>query len=143
MTFMTAQSILVLLLRMAAIGTMLAFGAVFLPTEFMAETHQRMGMGEFPRMPVVDYLTRSIAALYGFHGVFVWMVSRDPVRYHAFVWYVAVMNIVFGLIVLAIGLHAGLPGYWTAVEGPSIIVLGTAIAIAARKAALSRGEARS
>jgi hypothetical protein len=130
---MTSHQVLVVLLRIAAIGTMMAFFAMFLPVEFMAETHRQMGMGEFPRMAVVDYLTRSIAALYGFHGVFVWIVSGDPVRYRPFVWFVAVMNITFGVIVLAIGLHAGLPRYWTAVEGPSIIVLGAAIALAARK----------
>jgi hypothetical protein len=126
-----SEQILVILLRLAAVGTMLAFGAMFLPVEFMASTHERLGMGEFPRMPVVDYLTRSIAALYGFHGVFVWMVARDPVRYRAFVWYVAVMNVAFGVMILAINLHAGMPAYWTAVEGPSIILFGLAIAAAA------------
>ena len=124
---------LVVLLRIAAIGTMLAFGAMFLPADFMAATHQRLGMGEFPRVPLVEYLTRSIAALYGFHGVFVWIVSRDPVRYRAFVWFVASMNVTFGAIVLAIDLHAGMPRAWSLVEGPSIIVLGLAIAAAARK----------
>jgi hypothetical protein len=112
---------------------MLAFGAIFLPVDFMADSHRRLGMGEFPRAAVVDYLTRSIAALYGFHGAFVWIVSTDPARYRAFVWFVAVMNIVFGVIVFAIGLHAGLPRFWVAVEGPSIVVLGAAIAVAAAK----------
>jgi hypothetical protein len=130
---MTAHRILVFLLRIAALGTMLAFGAIFLPVDFMADSHRRLGMGEFPRAAVVDYLTRSIAALYGFHGAFVWIVSTDPARYRAFVWFVAVMNIVFGVIVFAIGLHAGLPRFWVAVEGPSIVVLGAAIAVAAAK----------
>jgi hypothetical protein len=111
---------------------MLAFLAMLLPVDWMAATHPWLGLGAFPRTPIVDYLTRSIAALYGFHGVFVWIVSVDPVRYRAFVWFVAVMNVVFGAMMLAIDLHAGMPALWTAIEGPSIMAMGVAIAAAAR-----------
>jgi len=119
---------LVALLRISGSGLMLAFLAVLLPVDWMAATHPRLGLGEFPRTPIVDYLTRSIAALYGFHGVFVWIVSFDPVRYRAFVWFVAVMDVVFGAMMIAIDTHAGMPSIWTAIEGPSIIVMGAAIA---------------
>lgn len=107
---------------------MLAFLAMFLSVDWMAATHPQLGLGEFPRTPIVDYLTRSIAALYGFHGVFVWIVSLDPLRYRVFVWFAAVMNIVFGAMLLAIDLHAGMPAIWTAIEGPSIMAMGVAIA---------------
>ena len=59
---------LVFLLRLAGSVTASAFLAIFLPVEWMASTHRWLGLGEFPRAPVVDYLARSIAALYGFHG---------------------------------------------------------------------------
>jgi hypothetical protein len=42
------------------------------------------------------------------------------------------MNIVFGAMMIAIDLHAGMPGLWTAIEGPAIMALGIAIALAAR-----------
>ena len=111
---------------------MLAFLAMLLPADWMAATHERIGLGPFPRTPIVDYLTRSIAALYGFHGIFVWIVSRDPVRYRPFVRFAAVMNVVFGAMMLAIDLHAGMPAIWTAIEGPAIMLAGAAIALAAR-----------
>jgi len=95
----------------------------------MASTHRWLGLGEFPRAPVVDYLARSIAALYGFHGVLLLVVSTDPVRYRAIVWFVAAMNVAFGLIVIAIDVHAGMPAFWTLGEGPPIIALGIVIAI--------------
>ena len=110
---------------------MLAFLAVFLPADWMAATHPRLGLGEFPRTPIVDYLTRSIAALYGFHGVFVWIVSNDPIRYRVLVWFAAVMNIVFGAMMIAIDLNAGMPAIWTLIEGPSIMAMGVAIAVLA------------
>ena len=124
------ERLLVLLLRISGSGLMLAFLAVLLPVDWMAATHPRLGLGEFPRTPIVDYLTRSIAALYGFHGLFVWIVSFDPVRYRVFVWFAAIMNIVFGAMMLAIDLHAGMPAVWTAIEGPSIMATGVAIAAA-------------
>lgn len=129
------------LLRLSGSGLLLAFLAVLLPTDWMVETHARLGLGAFPRSPITDYLTRSIAALYGFHGLMVWIVSFDPVRYRAFVWFVALMNIAFGAMLLAIDLHAGMPAIWTALEGPAIMVMGAAIAVAAGSA--NRGRPRS
>ena len=127
------EKLLVVVLRISAAGLMLAFLAVLLPVDWMAATHPRLGLGEFPRTPIVDYLTRSIAALYGFHGVFVWIVSSDPARYRVFVWFAAIMNVVFGAMMIAIDLHAGMPAIWTAIEGPSIIAMGVAIAVLATR----------
>jgi len=120
--------LLTLLLRVSGAGLMMAFAAVLLPVDWMEAAHPWLGLGPFPRTPIVDYLARSIAALYGFHGVFVWLVARDPVRYRTFVWFAAVMNIVFGAMMLAIDLHAGMPAIWTAIEGPAIVTMGVAIA---------------
>lgn len=125
--------LLIVLLRVSGSGLMLAFLAILLPVDWMAATHPRLGLGPFPRTPIVDYLTRSIAALYGFHGAFVWIVSRDPERYRVFVWFAAVMNILFGGMMVAIDLHAGMPPIWTAIEGPSIMAMGLAIAALATR----------
>lgn len=125
---MTRERLLVVLLRVSGSGLMLAFLAMLLPVDWMAAAHPRLGLGPFPRTPIVDYLTRSVAALYGFHGVFVWIVSFDPERYRVFVRFVAVMDIVFGAMIIAIDLHAGMPAVWTALEGPSVMAMGVAIA---------------
>jgi hypothetical protein len=126
---MAAQRWLVIVLRIAGGVTLAAFPAMLLPVEWMASTHASLGLGAFPRAPVVDYLARSIAALYGFHGVLVLIVSTDPIRYRPIVWFIAAMNIAFGLMMIAIDLHAGLPAYWTALEGPPIVAFGIAIAL--------------
>ena len=116
-------------LRLAGVVTMTAFLAMLLPTDWMASTHQWLGLGEFPRAPVVDYLARSIAALYGFHGVLLWIIATDPRKYRALVWYVAAMNVVFGLMVIAIDVHAGMPAFWTLAEGPPIVAFGIVIGV--------------
>ena len=86
-------------------------------------------MGEFPRRPVVDYLARSVAALYGFHGILLFVVATDPVKYRTIVRYLVFMNIAFGVMLLGIDLHAGLPLWWTLAEGPVVIVVGILLGI--------------
>jgi hypothetical protein len=117
-----------LLLRCGAVLTGSAFLAMFLPVESMASTHRWLGLGEFPRAPIVDYLARSVAAFYGFHGVLLFLISTDVVRFRPLVWYVAVMNVLLGVTLLAIDVHAGLPAYWIALEGPPVIVIGLLVA---------------
>jgi hypothetical protein len=90
---MTARSLLVFLLRLGGTMTVLAFPAMLLPPDWMAATHRWLGMGELPEAPVVDYLARSVSALYGFHGVLLFLIATDPARYRPFVVYVGCMNV--------------------------------------------------
>ena len=124
---------LVILLRIGAALTGSAFLAMFLPWDWMAATHRALGMGELPRLAVVEYLARSVSALYGFHGVMLLIVSTDPVRYRPFVTYAAAMNVLFGLMLLGIDLQAGMPWFWTLAEGPSVVLVGLLLAVLNRR----------
>ena len=134
------RQILVVLLRLAGTITVCAFGAMLLPTDWMEATHRWLGLGEFPRSPIVDYLTRSIAALYGFHGVLLFLISRDVVRYRSIVRYVGVMNMLFGAFILLIDVHAGMPRLWTLGEGPPIIAFGVTVLYLSRSLAPPHAE---
>lgn len=138
-----AARLAVLLLRAAGTITSSAFLAMLLPAEWMASTHRAIGLGEFPRAPVVDYLARSVAALYGFHGLLLLLVSTDIDRYRPIVWFIAALNLTFGLMIVAIDLHAGMPSFWTLWEGPSIIAFGLVLAVLMRSipARLRSGQA--
>jgi hypothetical protein len=119
--------LLVFLLRSGGVLLSSAFLAVFLPVDWMAAIHQWLGLGEFPRTPIVDYLSRSVAALYGFHGILLFILANNPVRYRPIVRYVGMLNIALGILMTGIDLHAGMPIWWTAGEGPPVFVLGIAI----------------
>jgi hypothetical protein len=121
------QRILVIFLRLFGGVTVLAFLAMLLPVDWMAATHRWLGLGEFPRAPIVDYLTRSVSSLYGFHGVLVLLVAGDPVRYRSIIVYLGWMYILAGVFAIVIDLYAPLPWYWTAVEGPSTLISGALI----------------
>jgi len=103
-----------------------------LPYAWMASAHRALGLGDLPQTPVFEYLARSIAALYGFHGGLLVLISGDPARHATIVKYMAFMYVAFGLIVLAIDLDAGLPTWWTAAEGPPIAMVGVLMALLAR-----------
>ena len=124
MTDDTRLRILKILLRIFGVCSAAAFLAVLLPVDWMSSVHESIGLGEFPRAPVVDYLARSIAGLYGFHGVLVLLVSTDPIRYRPIVTYIALLNVIFGAMLIAIDLHARMPGWWTVSEGPPIALFG-------------------
>jgi hypothetical protein len=140
---MTAQSLLVFLLRLGGTMTVLAFPTMLLPHDWMAATHRWLGMGELPDAPVVSYLARSVSAFYGFHGVLLFLIATDPVRYRAFVVYVGCMNVALGLMLLLIDLHAGMPGWWTAFEGPGVVALGVVILFLSRVSSASAPSRRS
>jgi hypothetical protein len=123
------HSLLVFLLRLGGLVTVMAFPAMFLPVNWMASAHEWLGLGEFPRAPVVEYLARSIAALYGFHGVLLLIISSDVVKYRNLVWFVAILNVVFGLMLIAIDLKTGMPLLWTLLEGPPIMAFGVVITV--------------
>ena len=55
------------------------------------------------------------------------------VRYRPFVLYVGWMNVSFGLMLLLIDLHAGMPTWWTVGEGPGVAVIGLVILYFARR----------
>jgi hypothetical protein len=121
------ERLLVMLLRLGGGVTMTAFLAMLLPTDWMAAAHEWLGLGAFPRAPVVDYLARSVAGLYGFHGVLLLLLARDPVQHRAIVRYIGAMNLIFGGAMVLIDIHAGLPLLWTLAEGPPIVAFGVVV----------------
>ncbi len=118
------ERILVLLMRLSGAVTLMAFPTMLLPTAWMAAAHEWLGMGAFPESALVDYLTRSIAALYGFHGALLLLVSCNVRRYRPIVVFLAAMYLIFGVTLLFVDLHAGMPWYWTYGEWPPLILLG-------------------
>jgi hypothetical protein len=129
-----------LLLRLMGTVTVTAFLTIVMPPDWMARIHERIGLGPFPSSPVVEYLARSIAGLYGFHGVLLLLVSCDPVRHRPIVNYIGILYVSFGVMLIAIDLSAGMPWWWTVFEGPSIIPFGIILLLLNRADGVFRGR---
>jgi hypothetical protein len=132
---------LVVILRGSAIILLTALIPAVMPFAWMDAIHQRLGMDELPEGPIMGYLTRSLSAMYAFHGALVFFVSLDIRRYVPVVKCLAWLGIVFGVGMFVLDLSVGMPPRWTACEGPSILVLcGVLLWLASRVRAM---EARS
>lgn len=114
------EKILILVMRLVGGVMLLAWLAVLLPEKWMAQGHRLLQLGDFPASTLVDYLTRSISALYGIHGGLLIVLATDVRRFAKVIRYAATMNLIFGATVFAIDLHAGMPWFWTLGEGPPI-----------------------
>jgi hypothetical protein len=136
------EKILVLLLRFAGIVMLLAFFAVFLPVDWMAAGHRMLGLGEYPASALVDYLNRSVAALYALLGGLRLLIAEDVRRYRPIVAYVAVTDVVFGFLMLGIDLHAGMPLVWTLAEGPPVVAVGAVMLWLLRSVPSGSGNGR-
>ena len=93
----------------------------------MVEIHSWLGLGDLPGVPIVGYLTRSLAALYALRGALVLFISFDVARYAALITFMAVTTIVFGFALIAIDVATGMPWFWFLVEGPVIAAIWAAI----------------
>jgi hypothetical protein len=134
------ERLLAVLLRVAGVILLTAFGAILLPTGWMAAIHRWLSLGDFPASSLVDYLTRSISALYAIKGGLYLLLSTDVRRYVTIIGYVAWSAIAFGPALIAIDVHAGLPLRWTLGEGPLILIVGIVLlGLSRRVATASRG----
>jgi hypothetical protein len=121
------QRALVWLLRIFGGMALFAFGAIFLPVSWMAAIHAWLGMGKYPESTVVDYLARSLSMFYGLIGVLLIVMASDVERFRPIIRYTGWGSVLAGALLLGIGLHAGLPHWWSWHEGPSSALFGLII----------------
>jgi hypothetical protein len=131
---MRAERLLIILLRVSAGVLLLALAAVFLPHKCMAEINRAIGLGHLPHTAIVGYLTRSLSALYAFHGALALCLSMDVRRFRPVIICYSAVAVAFGALLLALDIYLGMPWPWIAVEGPGVIViyavmLGLAISV--------------
>ena len=119
-----AEFFLSWLLRISGFMLLCATFAIFLTTDFMAWSHEKLGLGDFPHAPLTQYLTRSASALYALHGSVLMFTSFRVREYHELVRLLGLLNLAFGAAMLGIDLQAPMPMFWTLQEGPGIFVSG-------------------
>lgn len=117
------------LLRLMGVAICFSFLAIFLPWEWMDAIHQWAGLGRLPKAPIVEYLARTISAMYFAHGVVVLFVSTDVQRYWPFVGVLGLINLVLGSVILLTDLKTAMPWLWTVLEGPPIVSGGVVLLV--------------
>jgi hypothetical protein len=124
---MDAAVLLGVLLRFVGCLLLLAAAAIVMPFEWMAALHQALGLGGLPELPVIQYLTRSVSAVYATWGAFFLYLSFDVRRHLVVIRFLMVVKMLFALVLIAIDILAGMPWFWTVYEGPPILVIAAAM----------------
>lgn len=122
------------ILRLTGTAVLLAAPFVFLPRSWHAEIHAWLGLGAYPEGPVIDYLVRTVSAMYALSGVFCWLVSFNVERYASLIAFLAEASIAFGLVATVVDFMNRLPWFWKWFEGPPAILWGIVVlALLARR----------
>ncbi len=128
-----SEKILRILLRVLGVWLLTAVLAIVMPTPWMDAIHRWLGLGELPRAPIVEYLTRSLSLMYALLGALLFYMAGDVRRYAPLIVFFAFVSIPAGVFLLGIDLYAGMPLDWVLAEGPSSIVLAVVIIFLARR----------
>jgi len=140
---MKAEVAVKLLLRVGGGTCLLAVVAVVMPSSWMAAVHERLGMGPLPEGAVVEYLARSLSAMYALLGGLMVLLAGDVRRYAGAITYVAAGHVLLAAVVTAAALTSGMPWYWAAGEGSSGAAFGAALLLLQARARGGRtGEKR-
>lgn len=124
-------------LRFAGTIEMLAIIAAVMPADWMQGTHQALQLGAYPEVPLFGYLARSASLMWALHGATIFYLAGDLVRFLPAVHFIAYLTLILGGSLLAVDLAEGMPTWWTATEGPVVIVMGAWFWYAARRVAKS------
>jgi hypothetical protein len=102
----------------------LALIAAFLPRQGMEEFHGHLGLGELPGIPLTGYLARSASLMYVLHGLTLFYLATDVVRYRGLIGFLAGITILQGILLVGIDSYEGLPTWWIWGEGPLLATSG-------------------
>ena len=102
----------------------LAFGAVVMPRAWMESGHALLGFPETPKGPVFDAVMRQVSFTYGLHGIGMWFIAADVVRYRPLVVLTALGYLLAGPVFILIDWTAGMPWFWMVGNGGSCLLIG-------------------
>lgn len=118
---MTADYLLLWIIRFNAAILLCAAPCALLPFAWMDTVHGWLGLGPLPDAVITRYLTRSLSLVYAMHGAVLLFVTLDWARYRPLVPVLAWLHVALGGTILLVDLDAGVPWWWAASEGPGLI----------------------
>jgi hypothetical protein len=77
-----------------------------------------------PPGPVFDSVMRQVSFSYGMHGLGMWLIASDVMRYRPMVVLAAVGYLLAGPTFMLVDIAVGMPSSWIASNGGSCVVIG-------------------
>jgi hypothetical protein len=110
---MNRQRLQVWLLRLAGTVEILAFVAVVMPRSWMEISHEWLGMGLMPEGSLVMFMIRQASYAYGMHGISLWVIATDVVRFRPLVIFNGIAFLLAAPVFFLIDYTSGVPFWWT------------------------------
>lgn len=129
---MTSRRLLVWFLRLAGAFEILAFFAVVMPRSWMEVAHAWLGMGEMASGPLIMFMIRQASFTYGMHGVSLFVLASDVVRFRTLVILNGIAYLLAGPIFFLIDWTAAMPWWWTVADSLGCAFAGVAILLLSR-----------
>ena len=135
----STQAVTVLKWFLIVFGAMAVAAVVpmVMPTDWMETINDALGLGPFQRSPLMEYLTRSLSALYAMVGALVVYLGINAGRYLELIVVVGWLTIALGIALTVLDFAIGMPATWTWGEGPPTVVVGAFIIWLAKKGGAS------
>ena len=115
------------LLRLTGTVEVGAFVAVVMPRQWMEAAHSWLGLGEMPEGAIVNFIIRQASFTYGLHGVLLWLLSWDVVRFRPLVVFTGISYIVAAPAFFMIDMTSGMPWFWTVGDAGSCLCFGSVL----------------
>ena len=115
------------LLRLAGSVEILAFIAVIMPRSWMEVAHAWLGMGEMPGGPLIMFMIRQASYTYGMHGISLWVLASDVVRFRTLVLLNSIAYLLAAPAFFLIDYTSGMPWYWTVMDSLGCGFFGAAL----------------
>ena len=135
MTPKRTETLLQWLLIANGVLVLLALPAVFMPAAVMDRLHQQLMQAPLPPGPILQYLARSLSALYAAFGSLTLLLAWDLRRFGPLVTWWGVTAILFGLILVWVDTNAPMPAHWTWSECSYTLITGMLVLILQRRMA--------
>jgi hypothetical protein len=112
---------LIWFLRFSATMFLCAAPAVVMPTAWMSAINDLLGLGPFSNVPRMQYLARSMSALYVTMGGSYWFMSNDVRRYLPLLRFTVPLMIGFAVTIVVLDVQIDMPLTWTVGEAISLV----------------------
>jgi hypothetical protein len=123
---MDHKRLLVWLLRLTGTFEMLAFIAVVMPRAWMEAGHEWVGLGAMSDSALLMFMIRQASYAYGMHGVSLWVLASDVVRFRTLIIFNGVSFLIAALVFVVIDYTTGMPLFWTISDGAGCGFFGVA-----------------
>jgi hypothetical protein len=123
----TRRRLLQAVLVAGGIMMLSAFAAMLMPRAWMAATHERFGLGQFPDQPIAVYLARTTSGLYGLLGILLLLSAGDVQRYATLIRVLVLGIAALAVVGLAGSLADGMPLWWTIADATSAVGMAAVV----------------